>query len=97
MEFMISTRDGNWFEFPETCGPEVFLPYEMNASVTANSEVANVLFQNCIFSFSLEEPGVQVVLKSGNIAIESALEFVEAVSKTIEMVTNQACEYVQYS
>lgn len=97
MEFMIRTQNGDWFDFPDTCGPEVFLPLGLEASVMADSLVAKVKYEENIFSFSMEEPGIQVVLESGNITQEQAIEFIGAVIKTIESSTKQLCEYIHYA
>ena len=97
MEFMIKTINGDWFQFPSSSGPEVFLPQGLTATVETTSDSVNVKYNECIFSFSVEEPGIQVVLESGTMSISQATVFVEAVVKTVESAAQQECEYIQYA
>jgi len=96
MEFMIKTDSGDWFNFPKDCGPEAFLPFEIEATVEANSEVALVKCFEVIYSFSMEEPGIQIVVDSGEPSETEANEFVKAVMVTISKITKQKCSYIQY-
>ena len=97
MEFMIKTNSGVWFNFPEDCGPEVFLPTDMEASVEANSEVAKVKCHESVYSFSKEEPGIQIVLESGSASEAEAKEFVKAVTTTVSKITMQDCNFIRYA
>ena len=97
MEFIIKTNNGDWFNFPEDCGPEVFLPFGIEANVKADSETASVKCGDAVFSFSMEEPGIQIVLESGEASETEVNDFVKAVMVTISNITKQECNYIQYA
>lgn len=98
MEYMIKRVDGEFVELPPDANDcSVFQPSGFQSSLVDGYEVCAVRIDGCVLSFSIEPPGIQVVLEEGDLSEERATEFLEALARELERGTSQTLSVVRYA
>lgn len=88
-EYMIRTRDGDWFNLHRNVYAEVLKPRTFRSVVTAGWGDHRIKTEGVEVSFSYEDPGIQIAFE-GELPEETARQIVEEIRENIETATNQA-------
>lgn len=95
LQFLIRRTDGPWFEIPDERFEEVVRPHSVPSTPILGRDVYRIGVQGCELSFSFEEPGIQVVVESGEMTAELAKRLVDEISASITEATGQKSEVIQ--
>lgn len=89
---MIRPVGAEWFDFP--AGSDPYVPSGIPFTRVPASVDGRIVVEGCEFSFSYEDPGVQVTFH-GPLSESRAQEIAEAIRRSIEVVSGETGRVVQ--